>query len=205
MESNHLKTVKDLHWVYQSMVNWASFSSDRAELKAIADMDYDTFFFLQGKINKTDNIHAYFGYYNDRLYIHFIPSSIDVTSSFTDKTIIPVELHSCIVTKKSANKAPIQKNDAEIRMLKWDDRVYRNQILDTATFFQLFWIPNENFQDNTPLMINFGIHNGEVDLVLTQMSTMNNYLDTCKPIPPFKPTLIQSQFALLDQIKIWSI
>ncbi|MGG5507991.1 MULTISPECIES: hypothetical protein [unclassified Myroides] len=205
MEPNHFKTVKDLHWVYQSMVNWASYSKDRAQLKAIADMEYNTFFFLQGKINTKDNIHAYFGYYNDRIYLHFIPSSVDIPSSFKDKSVIPIELHACIGTKKNTSREAIHKNDAQIRILKWEDQAYRNQILDKASFFQLFWIPNENFQANTPLMMNFGIHNEEVDLVLTQMNTMDNYLDTCKPIPPFKPTLIQSQFALLEQIKTWSI
>ena len=204
MESNHLHTKKELHWVYQSMVNWAKLSTNRAELKKIADTGYDISFYLKG-ILTTDNIHAYFGYYQDRLYLHFIPSSQDITTSFLDQSVIPVSMSSCIVTKESQSKGPIEKKEAEIRIQQWNDDVYRNQVLDTMPFFQLFWIPNDNFKDNTPLKINFAIHKNEMDLVLTQLNTVDSYLDTCKPIPPFKPSFTQNQFALLDQIKVWSI
>lgn len=201
--TNQLRTTKEQHWVYQSIANWTDFSTNRAELKAIADTGFNVFHYFRGKLF-TDNIHAYFGYYNERLYLHFIPSSVDVKKSFQNATVIPAALYSSIATKESANKGPIEKSDAEIRIQRWEDHLVRNQVLDTANFFQVFWIPNDDFEANSPLKINLGIHNNQVDLVLTPMNNSTSYLDTCKPIPPFEPALTQQKFALLEQIKIWN-
>lgn len=201
--TNHPLTTKEQHWVYQSIANWANFSTDRAGLKAIADKGFSIFHYLRGQL-QSDNIHAYFGYYQGRVYLHFVPSSVDITSSFKDPKIIPAELYSCISTDDLFHRGPIEKSDAEIRIQKWEDHVIRNKVLDTADFFQIFWIPNDDFKENSPLKINMAIHNNQVDLVLTPLNKTNSFLDTCRPIPPFKPAFTESQFALLLQVKIWN-
>lgn len=199
---NQRIATKEQHWVYQSIANWANFSMDRTAIKVVAEKDFNVFHYLRGDL-LTDNIHAYFGYYNERLYLHFIPSSVDVSTSFQDPTTIPTALYSSIGIKENASKGPIEKSDAEIRISKWEDQEVRNKVIDNASFVQVFWIPNDDFKGNSPLKINLAIHNDQVDLVLTSMGKSSSYLDTCKPIPPFDSTLTQQKFGLLQQLKIW--
>lgn len=194
----------ELHWVYQSIINWANLSSDRDKLIDIADFGLSTFYFLQGIVD-TDDIHAYMGCYKDAFYIHFIPSSIDIAASFTDEMTIPNQLYSCIGTETTSFKGPVFKTEAEERMNNWGDKTIRDSVLMADDLFQIFWIPNEDFEDNTPLKVNLAINNSNPDLILTQISTTDSFLNTCKPIPPFKPTFLHAQFALYEKIQLWNI
>lgn len=205
----HSQTQTQLHWVYQSIVNWANLADDRKKLIEIADLGNSTFYFLRG-IVETDDIHAYMGCYNDTFYMHFIPSSSDVPASFTDPMLIPNQLHSCIATTPPATttfttRGPLLKKEAEERINNWNDKSLRDHVLEAPDLFQLFWIPNEDFEDNTPIQVNLAIHNNAPDLVLTQMNYTDSFLNTCKPIPPFKPSFIVKDFALFEKILVWNI
>lgn len=202
--NQQLQTQTNLHWVYQSIINWKNLSLDRNKLIEIADYGLSTFYFLKGIVD-TDDIHAYMGCYKDVFYMHFIPSSLDVPASFTDGMTIPKELSSSIATKLNNFKGPVLKNEAEERIGNWADKTLRDGILLAPDLFQIFWIPNEDFEDNTPIQVDLAINNNNPDLILTQLNQMDSFLNTCKPIPPFKPTLQQNQFALYEQIKLWTI
>lgn len=140
MKDDHLTTTKEQHWVYQSIINWESFSTNRAKLKEIADRGCSTFYFLRGRI-PADSIHAYFGYYADELYLHFIPNSVDTMNSFRDESVIPFQLYSCLATTESEFRGVIEKNDAERRIQDWENPAIRNEVLDTTDFFKLFGFP----------------------------------------------------------------
>lgn len=202
---DHLNKTNDTHWVYQSIATWASFSKDRSELKQLTSLGLNTFYFLKG-ILATDNIHAYLGCYKQGIYLHFIPSSVDQKKSFQDQKTIPNELYSCLATQDSyPDKGAIDKKEAEQRIHNWDNDKLRNEVLDAPELFQVFWMPNENFKNNTSLKVNFAINKDQPDLVLTRMDKANSYLDTCKPIPPFGIATKSSDFALLEQVKLWGI
>lgn len=200
----HSQTLTPLHWVYQSIVNWANLADDRKKLIEIADSGDSTFFFLRGIVD-TDDIHAYMGCYNDTFYMHFIPSSADVPTSFADPMLIPNQLHSCIATTTLGTRGPLLKAEAEGRISSWDNKPLRDQVLEAPDLFQLFWIPNEDFEDNTPIQVNLAINNNAPDLVLTQMNYVDSFLNTCRPIPPFKPSFIVKDFALFEKILVWNI
>lgn len=202
MNDSQKKT--QLHWVYESIVNWANFSSDRKELIEAADMGFSTFYFLRGIVD-TDDIHAYMGFYEDTIYMHFIPSSFDIPASFTDEMAIPSELHSCIGTKLNAVKGPVLKAEAEDRISNWSDKTIRDGILSAPELFQMFWIPNDDFEGNTPIQVDLAANNNQPDLILTQLNQMDSFFNTCKPIPPFKPSFVQTQFALYEQVLLWKI
>ncbi|WHT39616.1 hypothetical protein QNH98_02650 [Myroides sp. mNGS23_01] len=42
---NDRQNKTELHWVYQSIINWANLSSDRAKLIEIADLGLSDFYF----------------------------------------------------------------------------------------------------------------------------------------------------------------
>ena len=200
----HSQTLTPLHWVYQSIVNWANLADDRKKLIEIADFEDSTFYFLRGIVD-TDDIHAYMGCYKDTLYMHFIPSSLDVPASFTDSMQVPCQLYSCIGGKTNSFKGPVLKTEAEERMMNWENKTMRDEVLQAPELFQLFWIPNEDFEENTPIKVNLAINNDAPDLILTQLNNTDSFLNTCKPIPPFKPSFIVNNFALYEKIMVWNI
>lgn len=194
----------NFHWVYESMINWSELSKNKEALKKVLTKCSNTFYFLRGKIT-TDNIHAYLGFYNDNIYLHFVPSSFDKEEYFQNYLEIPSQIYSCLASNDQILiGGPIETDDALKRIQNWENDELRNNALDTNMLHQTFYIPNENFIDNLPLKIKFALIDNRPDLVIEQIGKSNSFFDTCRPVPPFPPEISENNFALLSAIKRWN-
>lgn len=193
---------EDLHWVYQSIVNWKELAEDRERLKDVLSRQANTFYFLKGQIPE-DNIHTYLGIFNETIFLHFIPSSSDIKESFVNKLELPCPIYSCVGTSEIFIGGVIEKEDALNRIKNWSDDNLRNNALDTNDFHRAFFMPNDNFKDNVPLKVTFALNENVPDLVIEQMGLEAGFYDTCRPVPPFPPSTIEESFALLKVIDSW--
>lgn len=199
---NPINSQENIHWVYQSIINWHQLTDQKDELKKVLQSNNNTFYFLKGII-ENDNIHAYLGYLNHHIYLHFIPTSFDKEQSFADFSKIPDQMQSCIATNDEVNLGgPIDQDEAIKRIENWKDEEIRNQVLDSIQIHQAFFIPNDNFSLNAPLKVVFALNQQEPDLILTTINEHESYYDTCRPVPPFPPGVEESEFSLLQIIKL---
>lgn len=194
----------NLHWVYESIINWGELFKDKEALKKVLTKGSNTFYFLRGKIS-SDNVHSYLGFYNDNIYLHFVPSSFDKEAYFLNHLEIPSQMYSCLASNdQTFIGGPIETDDALKRIQNWENSELRNKALDINELYQAFFIPNDNFTDNLPLKIKFALIDNRPDLVIEQIGKSNSFFDTCRPVPPFPPEVSENNFALLSAIKRWN-
>lgn len=188
-----INAVTEKHWVYQSIINWSEFSEDKSKLLHVLDRGADTMFFLRGIVR--EDVHAYLGYFDNQLFLHLIPASIDLESNFEDLDQIPSEIYSsmvCKIDEVGPIVGPIDDRDAIERIANWREKEKRAMALEKVEFYQVFHIPEENFKYNFPFTINFALRQEQdsgqfiPDLVLSYKNKSVSFLDTCRPVPPFK-------------------
>lgn len=199
---NTITNNNELHWVYQSIINWKKLSDDKERLKLLLSGYATIFYFLGGEIDE-DNVHAYLGVFNNKIYLHFIPSSFDKEDNFKELRKKPYQMNSYQATDEMVIGGWIETEDALNRIAQWKIDDLRNKVLDSNVLHQAFFIPNENFKANLPLKISFALNNNEADLVIQQEGIQQGFYDTCRPVPPFPPNIKHEDFALLkiiDQI-----
>lgn len=192
----------ELHWVYQSMINWRAFSDDREGLQQLLSRSGTTFYFLRGEMDM-DDVHAYLGVFNNKIYLHFIPSSFDREEYFINTQELPCQLYSYQATEEILLGGWIETDDALNRIEQWKNEELRNKALDANMLHRAFFMPNDNFKANIPLKINFALNNNVADLVIEQEGIEYGFYDTCRPVPPFPPSTQEENFSLLRIIDQW--
>lgn len=199
---NTITNCEDLHWVYQSMINWKALSEDQEQLQQLLSGNATTFYFLRGEIYN-DDVHAYLGVFNAKIYLHFIPSSFDKEENFANKQEIPHQIYSCQATSDAVLGSWIETEDALNRIAQWKNDELRNKALKSNEFYQAFFMPNDNFKANLPLKISFALDNNVPDLVIEQEGIQNGFYDTCRPVPPFPPRVLEEDFTILRLLNEW--
>lgn len=193
---------EDLHWVYQSMINWRELAKDKTKLKHVLSQGDNTFYFLKGQVSK-DNIHAYLGIFNNNIFLHFVPNSSDIVENFKNGQELPSYIQSSIGNSEIIIGGWIETEEALKRIENWNDEKLRNDVLETNDLHRSFFIPNNNFEGNIPLKVKFALNENMPDLVIEQMGVNNAFYDTCRPVPPFPPYIKEDDFALLKVIDSW--
>lgn len=212
----------DLHWVYQSIINWSRLPEKYKEIPAALQNGCQFSFMISTKAT-SKWIHAYAGYYNDQVFFHLVQDTLDKQENYTKENIpiylVSVRVYGNLYPLGSAN-CQIDRKDALRRISNWNNKElsaqWYQEAIRSGEFYQAFAVPLEDLEKNTPHSAWMALKEEtdfktkeskyKADLVLSckndQASDKNLiFYDTCRPVPPFKPKIIdQEDFGLLNFI-----
>jgi hypothetical protein len=200
---------QSLREIVAAMAAWEDIRRDEETLLRLFGTG-NMFSFVSDPANPS-SMHAYPGIHEGQLHYYVIPSQFDKAETVN----IEQYVQPCLLGFCDGNEE-IPYEEAMKRINEWRDGYVRwitDQIAEGRSLYQAFFMPEDDFKKTnytSYLALATDIDHPEerfkrADLILDDgdnevRENLGAYMDTVRPVPPFKPSYAKETFHLLSMV-----